>query len=445
MTNQTCLALLLILPLGIGAQVGGAAEPVTVPLERETLVIPSGLEDWTLAWHASLVSLHNIEWVTGGESVENWTQLFTVSRVLVDPAMQADKFASLSLEGLRHRCPALRSAVYGESASDATYEWIVAGCPSAEDQDELVRIIRSGDYLFRIAYTRKGPDMDPRLRGHWLAVIRAIEPVHCCDADDKGLSAIPLLRLYASFDFNRTPGMQLWFEEERDEDAGGTLAVLKSAGFPREHRYDVFVISLSPTHDWRAMPFAQGLVADDSGALRCPKAGEELAPPADAVQGEDAAAAGGWNACEKMPAPGVPLSSLMRWKGLGFQPGLPMAAAVRAQDGSHAAYARVFGNPIEGSDGRCTVTLELVSNDARTYVAYGSGFPADETVSLAWKYGSNGGAHSVRTDSTGSFVAAVNHPGEAKGRGKWSAMLDADSSRCHVSVPYKWGEGGMKP
>ena len=54
------------------------------------------------------------------------------------------------------------------------------------------------------------------------------------------------------------------------------------------------------------------------------------------------------------------------------------------------------------------------------------------------------GGSPVRTDSTGSFVAAINHPGQAAGPKKWQALLEASSSWCKVTVKYKWGEEGMK-
>lgn len=442
----------LLLALCVSAiwQDGVLAEPVTAPIERETIIIPAGLDDWELAWHASKVNVHNLEWVTGGETVENWTQLFSVSRMLLDPAVTASKFAAFSLEMLSHGCPDLRYRLHHQSETDTSYEWIVVGCPRAEDQHELVRILRSGDYVFRVAYTRKGTQMPDEMHDHWLAVLSGVEQAHCCEADDKGLSSIPLVALYGSFDFNQTPEMRLWFEIEPHEELGKDMAVLKSLGFPQDHEYDVFMISLSPTRDWHAMPYAQGLVADEHGSLRCPQPTENRqtrdrpetkAGEAPTVEWERPTEEG-VNGCERLP--GALLSDFFRLVGVRLQAGLPMAAAVRSTDGSHATYAKFIRVPIEGKEGKCVVTLELVSNDARTYVAYGSDFPADQNIDIAWKYANNRQAQSVRTDSTGSFVAAINHPGEAAGPKKWQALLEASSSQCKVTVKYKWGEEGMK-
>ena len=288
--------------------------------------------------------------------------------------------------------------------------------------------------------------MPALLREQWLSVLRVVEPLHCCDADDQGLSMIPLLQIYESFDFNKPVGMGLWFEpvEVPDEATGDSLAdrapALQSAGFPTDHTYDVFWVTLSPTRGFAATPFARGVIANAAGALACPPASADTSEdtPADDGLGE-----GDPGICAKLP--GVPLSNLLRMHGVRFQPGLPMAIAVRSTDGAHATYAKLIPNPIKAANGACEVELELVSTDARTYVAYGTGFPPGQSVSLTWTYAKNAQKSSATTDSDGSFVAAINHPGEAKGRGKWNAVLEAATPACRVTVEYKWGEAGMKP
>jgi len=417
--------------------VHGSTEPVTVPVERETLVIPAGLDGWELAWHANLVNVHNMEWVTGGETVDNWSQLFTVSRMLMDPDVSTSKFAGWSLEMLSHGCPEMLSSIIEKSKEDTTYEWSVVDCKETDDQHELVRLIRSGDYLFRIAYTRKGPAMPSDVREHWLSVVGAIERLHCCEADDKGLSMIPLLQLYASFDFNKTPGMKVQFKEEADKNTRATAGAPEYSGFPQDHTYDIFLISLSPTQSFHARRMAAGVVADADGALRCPARHEDEGPAATGEEKE-------FDFCSVLPA-GAALSGFPVWHGVGFQPGLPIAFAVRSTDGAHAAYGTLIPRPIRGINGPCAVELELASTDGRTYVAHGSGFAPGQTVLLDLRYAQNEQSQTVQVDSAGNFIAALNHPGQAAGRKKWEARLDARAAMCNVTVKYKWGEAGMKP
>jgi hypothetical protein len=443
----------MLLALCIGSIWQGIAlgEPLIVPMERETLVIQSGLDDWELVWHESKINRHWLVWVPSGETLEKHTQMFSVRRLQFSPDISATEYAEFQVEGLRHRHPTMVSTFLETSNDDTTLEYSWVDHERGTGSHALLRVVRSGDYLFGIAITSIGSEVPSEMREHWLSVLNGVERLHCCEADDKGLSLIPLLALYASFDFNQTPEMRLWFEVERDEKLGQDKAVLKSGGFPQDHEYDVFLISLSSTRDWHAMPFAQGLVADDSGALRCPEPTADRQADGRSEPDSGAAPAEEWirpskeglEICEKLP--GDFLSDMFQSVGVQFQPGLPIAAAVRSTDGSHATYAKFISVPIEGKDGKCSVTLELVSNDARTYVAYGSGFPADQTVSLALKYGKHRQTQAARTDSLGRFIAAINHPGEAAGRKKWQALLEASSSQCKVGVQYKWGEAGMKP
>jgi hypothetical protein len=371
--------------------------------------------------------MHTLEWVPTGETVANWTELFTVQRIMGETDHGADAFAAKHLKALQEDCPNLEGSILKSSYQSTTYEWKVKGCENTDSQHELSRSILSGDYMFRISYSRKGDALSPDVRTKWISVLESIQPVHCCEADDAGLSQIPLMQLYASFDINVKSGMKLSFDDGR----------LVSTGFPADHVYDCFLISLSPTKDFHAMPIAQGLVADETGVLRCPSTSDDQ-------NAEDAVLDGGYNICAAWE-PGSPLSGLNAPRGVQFQKGLSVAYAVRARDGSHATYAKFTPRPIEGKHKSCLISLELASTDARTFVAYGSGFPSNDQVVLSWKYGGNQETNTAQTDSQGEFLAAVNHPGKAVGSGKWRATLEAKSSRCRVKVKYKWGTAGMQP
>ena len=406
-----------------------AAEPVQseviVPLERTTVAIPVGLEDWQLAWQDADIGAHVLEWVTGEESVDEWTRLFTVLRLVVAPDITADQFGVGQIDSLRHACPGLNASSLNRDADDALLEWQVFGCNRADDQHELTRLIRDGVYLFRISYAQKGPTMPANIREHWLDVLRQVRLVRFSDADDQGLSTIPVLRLLASFKFNEVPGMRLNLEAPKNPKSKDSV-VYTSSGFPSDHLWTVYMIRVQTAE---AIPLAT-MVADEQGVLQCPDP-------------EHAAAArnkGTW--CRK---PGFEAITQWNISVKGFQKGFPIAFAARSTDGAHATYVKTVPNPIVGQSGTCRIELELVSTDARTFVAYGSGFQADEAVNLSWTYARNTGSNTVRSDSAGTFMAALNHRGQARGLRKWSARLQATASSCSVDVKYKWGDGGMKP
>ena len=398
---------------------------VVVPLERITVAIPLELEDWQLAWQEADIGTHVLEWVTGEESVDKWTRLFTVLRLVVAPNVTADKFAVSYLDSLRHSCPGLKSSILNRDADDILLEWQVSGCKRADDQHELTRLIRAEDYLFQINYAQKGPTMSADIQEHWLDVLRQVHLVHGSDTDDQGLSAIPLLQLRASYKFNEVPGMRLTLEVPKNQKSKGSV-VYTSSGFPSDHIWEVYIIRV-PTAE--AIPFAT-MVANERGVLQCP--GPEHAAAAKNK--------GTW--CGK---PGF--ESVEQWNisVSGFQKGLAIAFAARSTDGAHATYVKAIPVPIVGQSGTCRVELELVSTDARTFVAYGSGFPPDEAVNLSWTYAQNTGSNIARSGSAGTFMAAVNHGGPPQGMRKWHARLQATASSCKVDVKYKWGAGGMRP
>jgi hypothetical protein len=418
---QCCVTAALLALLSVPAAQG---EEVVAPLERETVAIPSGLEAWHLDWHGAVVEAHTLEWVTGAETVRNWTQLFTVQRMILPPDVGAEQFATLLLESLRHRCPGLASTILEASHDSALYEWRIAGCKGADDQHELVRVIRSADYVFRLAYTRKGPALEADARQRWLGVVGQAHLLRCCEAEDRGLSMIPLVRVLESFRFNELPGMKLGFVPVDDPAGGGGFGIV-SSGFPADHRYDVFTVYASTAE---TIPLGRALVADEQGRLRC-----ATGPAAPVAPGDN-------DFCRSIGD----IEQLHFGYG-DLQKGMPLVIAARSTDGAHATYAKVVPKPLEGREGPCHVTLELVSTDARTYVAYGDGFPPGEVVSLAWNYGGHTAAHTARTDSTGAFAAAINHEGQPAGRHKWDARLEAVASSCRPAVAYLWGEAGMKP
>lgn len=411
--------LLVIAIIGLFFAAGAAHGEVVVPLERETVAVPVGLEDWQLAWQHAEIGVHVLEWVSGNETVDDWTRLFTVLRLIVAPNMTADQFAASFVASLRYRCPGLTSSFFDRGEVDTLLEWRVSGCGPADDQHELTRFIRTDDYLFKISFAQKGPTMTADVQEHWLDVLRQVYLVRCCEADDQGLSAIPLLQLLASFKLNELPDMRLALETSNTRTSKESL-VFTSSGFPSDHYWNIYLINVPTAEPVRLAT----LVADEKGVLRCPDSDHEAA----ALNQDIKFCAETWNVSVH-----------------AFQKGLPIAFAARSTDGAHATYVKTVPKPIVGRNRTCRIELELVSTDARTFVAFGSGFPSDEAVNLSWTYARNTGSNSVRSDSAGTFIAAVNHGGQARGPRKWSAQLKAAASSCKVEVRYRWGEGGMKP
>ena len=123
-------------------------------------------------------SEHSIlaEYVTNGESVKNWTQLFTYQQMRkpLPAEVTPENFAEHIDAGLKSKDITYRFSVLNASENEAMIEFRITS-PRKLQQDELQRIIKKKDGIFiMIHYVIKKPDMGSAARAAWVENLKSV-------------------------------------------------------------------------------------------------------------------------------------------------------------------------------------------------------------------------------------------------------------------------------
>lgn len=198
---------------------------------------------------------------------------------------------------------------------------------------------------------------------------------------------------------------------------------LKASGLPAGPAYTLWMRRLDGKEQW----IVAGYAADSTGGLRC---ADRAAHPDLARQAGD-----GW--CP------LPLDSISLGMA-AMMPGEPVSFALRAHDGSAAAYARVIPHPVASSAEGCSLALEVVDPERKSVAISGSGFAPGETARTASVSGKETVPGSATVGADGTLGPIVVLPAAAgAGRGG-DASYEVAGSRCTVKLPYSWGNR-LKP
>jgi hypothetical protein len=218
------------------------------------------------------------------------------------------------------------------------------------------------------------------------------------------------------------PGATLTLVETdraKKSNAGTTITYRAStAGLPAGHAYTLWMRRI----DGRAQWIVAGYAADPAGGMRC---ADRAAFAELAKQAGD-----GW--CP------VPFDSLTF--GLGaMMPGEPVEFALRAADGSAAAYARVVPHPVQATADGCTLAVSVADPSRKSVLVSGSGFAPGERVRRTSISGGETMQDSATVAADGTLPPTMLLPA-TKGAGRGGeATLEVAGSKCAVRLPYVWG------
>ncbi|WP_155834257.1 hypothetical protein [Halotalea alkalilenta] len=131
--------------------------------------MPTGAGEFERGWlrddrHATLV-----EFVRPGESVESWSELFTI-QFFEDVYVSPERAMYLLMAGIREQCPDATWTVINEERNSVMYEWTASACDLYPAQHEIVRLLRGNDGVHRIAFVKKTDLMPEELRNKWIDV-----------------------------------------------------------------------------------------------------------------------------------------------------------------------------------------------------------------------------------------------------------------------------------
>lgn len=168
--NTLARMLLVLLPLSCASCLSGSS--------GETVYVPTA-DVWETAFVRRDYHQAIVECVRPGESVEAWTELFTVQG-LDDRLPRRDPVAVMrDLEAeMRARGGKVQWSVIEQGPSDVLYEWTITSAPGLEDQGEIARLIQGEVSMHRAAYAYKRLPLDPERRATTIDVLRRATLVH---------------------------------------------------------------------------------------------------------------------------------------------------------------------------------------------------------------------------------------------------------------------------
>lgn len=118
--------------------------------------------------------------------------------------------------------------------------------------------------------------------------------------------------------------------------------------------------------------------------------------------------------------------------------GEPVEYQLISSDGKARAFTRVVPFPLKATGkGNCSLTLQLVKENGRTFVVVGEGFSPEEEIQTQSVSGSEILRAEIRASKDGRFAAYVL-PGVV-GKTGGSARFTAIGKACGVTLHYKWG------
>jgi hypothetical protein len=108
------------------------------------------------------------EWVRPGETVDGWTELFTVQNWVKSQTGGSPQEFMKQLEA-RHRkdCPEVSWSLLDQGDDEVLYEWSHRGCNAFPEQYEIARILDGKWNRWRIAFTKKGAAPSEEIKRHW--------------------------------------------------------------------------------------------------------------------------------------------------------------------------------------------------------------------------------------------------------------------------------------
>jgi hypothetical protein len=125
-----------------------------------------------------------------------------------------------------------------------------------------------------------------------------------------------------------------------------------------------------------------------------------------------------------------------------FSKGEPYEVALISSDQSVKAFGKVIPVPIEVTEGRCHLSVEIVSPKGDSFAIRGDGFEPDEEVTTTSRSGGEVLEDKTRVSARGTFLTVI-FPGVI-GKQADLASFTASGKFCKPMVRYDWGPSAFK-
>ena len=136
-------------------------------LETATFRAPDDSGKWKAAGGSDRRGRTIAEFVPQNESIDNWSRLLTV-QFIERQGVSPVEFMTQLRATMQNRCPGTAWRIVQQDSTSVLYEWSIAGCGANPDQHEIARLLKGNDGIQRIAFTRKGAELEPNEREQWV-------------------------------------------------------------------------------------------------------------------------------------------------------------------------------------------------------------------------------------------------------------------------------------
>jgi hypothetical protein len=135
--------------------------------------LPLDVREWSVGHRIANQSGSVAEWVRNGETVQDWTRLFTVQRMFRRGGTTSARDLVKKIEAdVKRVCPNAEVKVLRDGAKDLLYEWRIPEGSRLAAQHEIARIVIGKNDAHRIAYKGRGAQLPSEERARWLEHIR---------------------------------------------------------------------------------------------------------------------------------------------------------------------------------------------------------------------------------------------------------------------------------
>lgn len=137
----------------------------------------SGLElafdnrDWTVGYSQESDGQGITEFVLPGQTVESWNELVT-AQYFTNRNETPEAYVNVFEQMLRTKCPGVDFSIVTSSPGDIEAEWS-GDCAPYMTQHEIMRVFKSGNMIYRIAYTVTSAELSSGVRTVWLDLLKS--------------------------------------------------------------------------------------------------------------------------------------------------------------------------------------------------------------------------------------------------------------------------------
>jgi len=141
-----------------------------VPPRTDRCVFRFDDRDWRVGHRFRSITQNNTEHVLPGETVHDYTELYSLQRMvgMANRDISARKFMNLMMKRLKETVPGAEWKVLRDGEDDILYEWSVPKSDEHPAQHEISRLMTGDNDIYRLAYVQRQAKMPDEDRAAWI-------------------------------------------------------------------------------------------------------------------------------------------------------------------------------------------------------------------------------------------------------------------------------------